>query len=125
LQTVFLVLLEYYKGILILTSNRSDSLDRAFESRIDIVLNYDGLGPTARRQVWSNFLKKIPSHAIRVDEEDLDVLAAWDVNGRQIKSAVKTGRILAAHRREPLNLGHLELVLNVRKKGSELLSYPV
>ncbi|KAI8932326.1 hypothetical protein NX059_010520 [Plenodomus lindquistii] len=43
LVSVFLRVLEYYEGILILTSNRVGTFDEAFKSRIQLSLHYDDL----------------------------------------------------------------------------------
>ena len=44
LVSVFLRVLEYYEGILILTSNRVGTFDEAFKSRIQLSLHYENLG---------------------------------------------------------------------------------
>lgn len=40
---VFLWAIEYYQGVLILTSSLAHTIDEAFESRIDITLHYPEL----------------------------------------------------------------------------------
>ena len=59
LVSVFLRMLEYYEGILILTSNRVGTFDEAFRSRVHIALHYEDLKPRSRRQIWSNFLARL------------------------------------------------------------------
>ncbi|RAR00801.1 P-loop containing nucleoside triphosphate hydrolase protein [Stemphylium lycopersici] len=117
LVSVFLRLLEYYNGIMILTTNRTRSIDAAFESRIDITLTYNTLTESDRQQVWRNFLNTMDAKDVDVGEADLIKLAKWDFNGRQIKSAIKTACILATKKQEPLNASHLTLVLGLRKKA--------
>ncbi|KAH9874750.1 hypothetical protein IAQ61_003940 [Plenodomus lingam] len=117
LVATFLRLLEYYNGIMILTTNRMSNIDPAFESRIDITLNYDSLSETNRKQVWNNFLATMDPKEVDIDEYELSKLAKRDFNGRQIKSAIKTARILAAKKNEPLNARHLGVVLNLRRKA--------
>jgi SpoVK/Ycf46/Vps4 family AAA+-type ATPase len=117
LVSVFLRLLEYYAGIMILTTNRMRSIDTAFESRIDITLTYNALTEADRQQVWRNFLATMDPKDIDVGDADIVMLAKWDFNGRQIKSAIKTARILAARKGEALNAKHLGVVLNLRSKA--------
>ncbi|CAI6336148.1 unnamed protein product [Periconia digitata] len=117
LVSVFLTLLEYYRGVLILTTNRPTNLDSAFESRIDILLNYKALDQDARETVWKNFLQTLPGDKVNVSSEEVKKLAVRELNGRQIKSAVKTARILAAREKKPLGMRHLEVVLSVRERG--------
>ncbi|WAO93113.1 AAA domain-containing protein [Fusarium falciforme] len=121
LVSVFLTLLEYYQGVLILTTNRTEKIDPAFESRIDIILTYDHLSQDARKQIWSNFISRLPPGSVGLDDADLDNLSRWDINGRQIKSAIKTARIMAANEGAPLGVRHLDIVLNIRRRGSKVL----
>lgn len=51
LVSIFLRLLEYYKGILFLTTNRVDNIDAAFESRIHLSLQYEELDTASRHHV--------------------------------------------------------------------------
>ncbi|KAK5724159.1 hypothetical protein LTR17_013540 [Elasticomyces elasticus] len=56
LVSIFLRVLEYYEGIMFLTTNRVQTFDAAFQSRIHISLNYQELDKKSRRTVWKNFL---------------------------------------------------------------------
>jgi DNA replication protein DnaC len=122
LVSVFLRLLEYYSGIMILTTNRMKSIDTAFESRVDITLSYSPLTEAHRKQVWQNFLATLEPDAVDIGEAELVDLARWEFNGRQIKSAIKTARILATKKQEALNVGHLNVVLNLRSKAMGMMS---
>lgn len=59
LVSVFLRVLEYYEGILILTSNRVGTFDEAFKSRIQLSLHYENLTEGQRGRVWKNFLNRL------------------------------------------------------------------
>lgn len=117
----FLRLLEYYEGIMILTTNRISSIDPAFESRIDISLAYRNLDQAARAQVWRGFIQSIADDSVQLEERDVEILAEAELNGRQIKSAIKTACILAQTEGSKLGLGHLQTVLKVREKASKLI----
>jgi len=56
LVSIFLRVLEYYEGIMFLTTNRVNTFDAAFQSRIHISLDYPELSIESRRSVWKNFL---------------------------------------------------------------------
>ena len=103
-----------------LTTNRITAIDTAFESRIDIALAYGELGEEGRAQVWRNFVTGLGDDA-EIGEEDVKQLAKSVLNGRHIKSAIKTGCILAANEQVPLNLKHLQVVLAVRNEAAKLL----
>ncbi|KAI1323645.1 P-loop containing nucleoside triphosphate hydrolase protein [Xylariaceae sp. FL0255] len=120
LVSSFLRLLEYYEGIMILTTNRISSIDPAFESRIDISLPYQDLDRDARAQVWREFLTTQKDS--QVFDSDIDnVLSERALNGRKIKSAIKTACILASSEQTTLALRHLLVVLNVRDNARALL----
>lgn len=58
LVSIFLRLLEYYEGVLFLTTNRMGNIDAAFESRIHLSLQYDELDEASRKHVWETFLAR-------------------------------------------------------------------
>ena len=58
LVSIFLRVLEYYEGIMFLTTNRVQTFDAAFQSRIHISLEYAELDTKSRKQVWDNFLNQ-------------------------------------------------------------------
>src|SRR6266566_3691141 len=57
--TVFLRAVEYYRGILFLTTNRVGHFDDAFVSRIHVIIAYDNLGVPERQKIWKQFFKKL------------------------------------------------------------------
>ncbi|PWY95905.1 P-loop containing nucleoside triphosphate hydrolase protein [Aspergillus sclerotioniger CBS 115572] len=112
LVSIFLRLLEYYEGILFLTSNRAENIDPAFESRIHVSLRYPELNLSSRRQIWSQFLGK-DLDAFTGDE--LDSLARVPLNGRQIKNVLLTAHLLARERGARLGYEQVETVLRLRE----------
>lgn len=58
LVSIFLRVLEYYEGIMFLTTNRVQTFDAAFQSRIHISLEYPELDKPARKAIWRNFLER-------------------------------------------------------------------
>lgn len=113
LVSVFLRLLEYYQGVMFLTTNRVASFDPAFESRIHLTIHYPQLDFDSRLHVWRIFVKP-GSASSSVSEQELEALARPELNGRQIKNIVKTARLLAARDKTPLTLGQLKTVLTVK-----------
>ncbi|KAI6823013.1 hypothetical protein KC340_g11514 [Hortaea werneckii] len=147
LVSIFLRLLEYFQGILFLTTNRVDTFDEAFQSRIHLPLRYGELSAKAKRRVWGMFLEmargnsapssassssstgegqggagfedgKIGKEVVGVkvadfSEEDLDVLARHQLNGRQIKNAVRTAQALALKEGKVLGMEQVKKVLEV------------
>jgi hypothetical protein len=87
LVSVFLRKLEYYEGILFLTTNRMAQFDRAILSRIHLLLRYENLTQAARSQVWRNFLSRAATSSGGIDatEKELKGLAISPLNSRQVK----------------------------------------
>lgn len=91
--SIFLRLLEYYSGVLFLTTNRVRTFDPAFFSRISLAITYPRLDVAERYSVWHNILT---SAQVPIDHIDLAQLAASEVNGRNIKNAVRIAQTLAS-----------------------------
>jgi len=106
---VFLRHVEYYCGILFLTTNRVQTFDDAFLSRIHVGLHFQELSHAAKTQVWRAFLAKVGA---QLDEALIARLAQRNVNGRQIKNATRTAHSLAVSRGERLGFVHLAETLD-------------
>ncbi|EPE09036.1 aaa family atpase [Ophiostoma piceae UAMH 11346] len=100
LTAVFLRVLEYYNGILILTSNRVGTFDEAFKSRIQLRIHYEPLNDWQCRKIWHNFLDRV--NQLNPDEleygelnDNIGELSKENMNGRQIRNVITTARQLA------------------------------
>lgn len=119
--SVFLRKLEYYRGIMFLTTNRIGSFDEAFKSRIHVSIRYPDLDTAARRSIWQNFLKKaqeIYQYGVVVSTEEVDDLSKKTLNGREIRNIVKSAQLLASRSKEPLSRKHLDVVWKVEHEDS-------
>lgn len=135
LVSVFLRTLEYYDGILILTSNRVGTFDEAFKSRIQLALHYKPLDGPQRQQIWKNFTERLETlqkegenggeGGERIDTKaimkSIDNLAKYEMNGRQIRNAITTARQLALFKKEMLSIKHLEHSIKVSGKFDKYL----
>lgn len=107
---MFLRILEFYTGILFLTTNRTGVLDEAFMSRIHTQLYYPPLDELQSSKIWETNLRKLQSRKgssmqINVDEvldyahwhyrQNVNKSTSW--NGRQIRNACQTAAALAEH----------------------------
>ncbi|GAQ39769.1 hypothetical protein AtubIFM55763_006199 [Aspergillus tubingensis] len=117
LVSIFLRLLEYFQGILFLTTNRVETFDDAFQSRIHVALRYGELTTKAKRSVWKMFLERVQAkegvETATFTEKDFDLLARHNLNGRQIKNSVRTAQALAVNEQNPLSMEHIRRVLEV------------
>lgn len=106
---IFLRLLEYHQGVLFLTTNRVRVFDRAFHSRISVALKYDPLTSEARAQIWQTFLA-----GCGVKGVDTKPLADYQMNGRQIRTAVQLAQALAQAEGAPqLNVKYIQRTLDI------------
>lgn len=116
--TVFLRILEYYNGILFLTTNRVGSLDEAFKSRIHMSLYYPPLNKTQVELIFKVNLDRLSEiekeRQELTGEPQLDIRASSIVefarqhcakterqcgrwNGRQIRNAFQIASSLARY----------------------------
>jgi chloramphenicol O-acetyltransferase len=111
----YMVLIFYlsFQGILFLTTNRTQNIDPAFESRIHISLTYRELDAESRRQVWTQFLSRSLNIEAFTDEQ-LDQVAELQLNGRQIKNVIKTAGLLAWSKGREVRFEDLKMVLALR-----------
>lgn len=110
---VFLCVIEYYQGILFLTTNRAGDIDEAFASRIHLTLSYDHLSRESRRDLWRAFITRMHDEGPKwMDDACLDRLSTDELNGRQIRNIVSVAHSLATSRgEERTSIIHIEEAL--------------
>lgn len=113
--SVFLRVLEYYSGILFLTTNRVATFDDAFKSRIHIPIRYTDLDATSRLKIWRNFCSKVPG-GTNISEKEFEKLAEDELNGRQIKNVVKAAESLANFDGVKLDYKQLQQVTKIQAR---------
>ncbi|KAJ0354993.1 hypothetical protein COL154_011551 [Colletotrichum chrysophilum] len=140
--SVFLRHLEYYPGILFLTSNREGLIDEAFKSRIHVALRYKSIDAPGTKKIWENILDRIEldnekkavkvcfdrnellewaeSHFDDIKDKKSDGLSAATWNGRQIRNAFQTAIAVASYERikylEEKNVSEEEALTKKAKK---------
>lgn len=82
---VFLRTMDYFRGVIFMTTNRHSSLDDAIDSRISIRLEYPPLVPEVRAEIWKVILKE-SNLTVTGDHNRLYNL---DANGRIIRNSVR------------------------------------
>lgn len=121
LVSIFLRELEYFQGIIFLTTNLYDTVDKAFRSRVNIHLLFDSLPVRARKVLWEKFLGRIEG-GDEVGDEILEELKMWELNGREIKNAVKTVRTWCVIKGFGMNLERLEAGIKVTSPQAKKIS---
>lgn len=123
--SIFLRTLEYFDGILFLTTNRVGQFDEAFRSRLHLTLHLPNLNPSNQHRILCIFI-----HDLKISDEDKNeliqsvgpLIKADKLNGRQIRNTVRTAIALAEQNGEPLNTGHFEDVLEMTRNFSDYIS---
>ena len=101
--SVFLRMLEYYEGILFLTTNRLSTMDTAFQSRIHIAIKFNALGTNTRRAIWKAFIDRLDdSESVGQDEllDNIETMSEWQLNGREIRNVLTIAQRLALAKRQ-------------------------
>ncbi|TLD28974.1 hypothetical protein PspLS_03326 [Pyricularia sp. CBS 133598] len=123
LVSVFLRVLEYYHGIMFLTTNNIATFDIAIPSRVHVAIRYESLNEKQMRAIFKGFLDKLDPGAI--DDYD-EILETWfeetirkaQFDGRQIRNTVTVALGLARAAREDrggdgkLTQEHLKMAFN-------------
>ncbi|KAK2025670.1 ATPase [Colletotrichum zoysiae] len=124
----FLRALEFYDGILFLTTNRVGSFDDAFISRIHVQLYYPDFTDDERQRVWKTFIDKLARErgdTMRMTIDAKEYIAStrkhgikW--NGREIRNAFQTAVALAEYDNEKDGEGRIMVTDNHLRAVVEL-----
>ncbi|WP_029005762.1 ATP-binding protein [Azorhizobium doebereinerae] len=119
---VFLRVLEYFNGLLFLTTNRIDDIDEAIVSRCIALIKFHAPDALARRKIWGVMSAQF---ALDADGALLDALV--DVfpaaSGRDIKGLAKLVSKYCRHKQVPASLAVFERCAVFR--GLDLAAPPV
>jgi SpoVK/Ycf46/Vps4 family AAA+-type ATPase len=86
----FLRALEFFDGILFLTTNRVGTFDDAFMSRIHVKLYYPDFTDSERQQIWQTFIDKLARE--RSKDMRLHPDAKYYLKGKEVKAMKWNGR---------------------------------
>lgn len=139
LVSVFLRKMEYFHGLLFLTTNRTGHIDDSFASRIHAKIHYPRLDDAKRMKIWEAFFEKLRKESgsrifvaktareyVLSNPEVLD--RHW--NGREIRNAFQTALALAEFEASEddcrpkgqaieVKLEHFRQVMEMSKKFTE------
>jgi hypothetical protein len=100
---VFLRVLEYFNGLLFLTTNRIDDIDEAIISRCIALIRFHSPDAEARKRIWGVMSGQF---ALNLDESLIDELVEVypQTSGRDIKGLAKLVAKYCRHRDTPADL---------------------
>lgn len=97
--------------MLFLASNGVETIDPAFETRVDVHIHYPELDDESRRHIWKCLLGETEKELF--SKYELRDLAGRELNGRQIKKLVKSARTLARYQGTKLSYEHILTVMKL------------
>jgi AAA+ superfamily predicted ATPase len=120
LVTAFLRALEYYSGMIFLTTNEPGRIDDAVTSRIHLAIKYKALTKADRQKIWRSHIRQLNQQQssptwptdvpkVKVDsttqtfiesETDTPAVEALKLSGRDIRNAFQTAVQLARYSAE-------------------------
>lgn len=122
--------IEYYQGIVFITTNRVSRFDDALMPRIDITLGLPSLDRGRRLEVWHNHIQHLFDEGSVNASQSANLLRLaeqkWSkekMNGHQIKKAVNTAKILADKKGRVLGAGEVETMLKLGREFEERVGY--
>ena len=97
---VFLRVLEYFNGLLFLTTNRVDDIDEAIVSRCIALIKYHSPGPDDRRKIWRVMCDQF---GLILSNDLIDTLVEMfpETSGRDIKGLAKLVAKYCSQKGEP------------------------
>ncbi len=109
--------LESYQGIVLVTTNASQLVDRAFQRRLDVVVPFVPPDTEQRRLIWALHLPG--DHALPAAQLD-EIAARCALNGGQIRNAAMLAALLALDAGAPLGVAQLTAAIDAeyRKAGA-------
>lgn len=108
---IFLRLLEYHQGVMFLTTNRVKNIDKAFYSRISVALRFPSSDFGKRLIIWRNLLES--AKVVGMTDVNISDMARMELNGRQIKNAIRNAQTLALSEGIQINKDHLLRTITV------------
>ncbi|KAI9886311.1 MAG: hypothetical protein M1823_001868 [Watsoniomyces obsoletus] len=135
--SVFLRSLEYYQGVLFITTNRVGAFDEAFRSRVHISLFYKPFDAAMREQIWEQHFERwveASKNTVKVTDgvrfyvKSHEELLKLKLNGREIRNAFQTAVTLAefdaleGEKKVELKRDHLDQVVKMSQAFDQYLT---
>jgi len=110
--------IEFYRGIVLLTSNSRERFDAAFTRRLDKIIEFPLPNPQERRALWQAHLGS--AHQLGIKQIN-QLAVASDLAGGHIRNAVLTAAVAAHDAQRPLSFADLVVGLEgeYRKLGRQ------
>jgi SpoVK/Ycf46/Vps4 family AAA+-type ATPase len=111
--------LESYQGVVVVTTNASQLIDKAFQRRLDVIINFV---PPSSAERLAIMRLHLPEDTNLTDEEIADVSRRCSMTGGQIRNAALGATLLAMADGTPVALRHLECAIETEYRKAGALS---
>jgi SpoVK/Ycf46/Vps4 family AAA+-type ATPase len=122
--SVLLRALEYYTGVMFLTTTQSKALDISVQSRVHLSVHYHDLSKESCRAIFGRFMDKTDASA----DEKRNIMqwfqweaASANLDGRQIKNLVTSAQSIARSRDRTLDLNSIVRVCRMTVESQKQL----
>jgi len=117
-------MIEYYEGMLFLTTNRLADFDPAFFNRVHITIRYGNLGPNERHNIWRQHVQRASKKNRKPslwNEDAYRLLGSIETNGREIRNSTRTALGFAQSMDQELDITHVVAVIrnNLSEAGMQ------
>lgn len=110
---VFLRVLEYYQGVLFMTTNRATVVDDAIVSRCTAQVKFEIPDSGGQRRIW-DILAGLSGIGLPAKEMDAFAKAHPRLSGRDVKGLLKLANLIAAKRGKKVDAKLLEYVMQFK-----------
>lgn len=117
---VFLRTMEYFQGVMFLTTNRMDLVDDAILSRCIARIAYNIPHPDDQKAIWR---VQADTSKTQLSDAEIDniVAAHSDLSGRDIKNLLKLARMIATYKNVPVDAEMITFVKRFKPTGAQVL----
>lgn len=126
LSTVFLRTMEYYEGVLFLTTNRAGHIDDSFISRITCPIAYHPLSPETKSKIVKKFVRRYEETGtieVQPRAESYLIEQSTELNGRQLRNILQNAVTLAeVQQRSERRSAHHSGLAGQQPQGAEVVS---
>lgn len=114
----FLRILEYFSGVMFMTTNRETTIDDAIRSRCTAQVKYEVPTPDGQKKIWK-ILSEISG--IKLDDKEVSkfVKDHPKLVGRDVKGLLKLANMVAVRRKEKITGELLEFVMKFKPTAED------
>lgn len=102
-----------------MTTNRANSIDRTFKSRIHLTLQYPDLSIDTKEHIWRRFVGQ-SAEEDSITDQAYTRLAQLPINGREIKNTIKCAAMLAKKQDTSVGVDQIGIVLRATGEITDL-----